>query len=120
LAAWESNWISKAIDKPREWQDAKTGYYLRFAERFVDRMSEFEPSALNCGVKINAKSAADAYCKASLRDLKVTDKAASDNYHDELGRQVSAIKAEWGPRAAALAKDMVERGSNAFQETANV
>lgn len=120
LAAWESNWISKAIDKPREWQDAKSGYYLRFSERFVDRMAEFEPSALSCGVKIDAKAAADAYSKASLRDLKVTDKAAGDNYHDELGRQVSAIKSEWGPRAAALAKDMVERGSKAFRETQSV
>ncbi len=120
LAAWESKWISKAIEKPREWKDSKSGYYLRFSERFVDRMAEFKPLAAECGVEIDAEDAAATYSRDSLRDLKVTDRAAEDNYHDELGRQVEAVKSSWGERAAALARDMIERGTKETSDaTAN-
>lgn len=117
LAIWEAKALTKAVDKPLEWQNWRTGFYQRFRRHFESEITEFCAGFEACGVILDLPWGADRYAGRSISDLKTLDQVAADNWSDRLKETVDHfLKRDWTGRSSALAGEMVERGKKLFEE----
>lgn len=114
LADWESRWLEKAVEKPRDWVQSRTTFYDRFVKSFETRLRKYAEPANVVGVRIDSAHWADAYVKQSVRDLRQYDAIAADNHYDALREKVDYLKTSlWKGRPGKLSAELIQHGKDA-------